>query len=320
MTKRLLILVGIVLVFFVYFLLSPKNNYQVKKGNIDSMLTASGKIDADKKVGLSFKTTARVASVEVNEGDFVKKDAILARLDTRELNLSLARSIDDLRQAEAELAKTYDDVKGHKNDETYTQIQTRTQAEVKRDKAIKTVESAKKSLVDTALYAPFSGLVIKRNLEVNEWVSAFSFEPQIVLIDPTTVYFSAEIDEENIGIVKIGQTAWISFDAYPDKKFIGEVYQIAQTTTQIEGGNIVKVKVKLNDFSDRIIIGMSGDAEIILLQKDNVLLIPKDVIYKKNGDDFVKTSSGEKRVKLGIFDGQFWEVLEGLSDGDKIKW
>jgi RND family efflux transporter MFP subunit len=321
--KKPIFLFGLVvgvLILYVFLRADPKNVYQVGRGDIRSFLSASGKLDADKKAEFSFKMTGRVSAVEVSEGDEVEEGDILARLDTRELSLSLARSQDDLRQAEAELAKVYDEVKGHDADESFAQRQTRTQAEVKKDKAVKNVESAKKALSDAALYAPFPGVIISRKLEVNQWVSAFSLEPQLVLVDPATVYFSAEIDEENIGSVKVGQEAVVSFDTYPGKKFNGKVYQIALTTTRTDGGEVIKVKIKLNDLPERLIFGIRGDIEITFFEKTDVLLIPKDAVYKKEGENFVKTLTGEKRVKLGVFDGVNWEVLEGLSDGQKIKW
>ena len=318
-----LVLSVILLVTLVAYLLiraNPRNVYQVGKGDIRSFLSASGKLDAEKKAELSFRTTGRVDSVEISEGDIIKKNEALARLDSRELTLSVSRAQDDLRQAEAELAKVYDEVKGHETDETYTQKQTRTQAEVKRDKAVRNVESAQKALTDAALYAPFPGIVISKKLEVNEWVSAFSLEPQIVVVDPSTIFFSAEIDEENMQNVKVGQKATVSFNAYPDKKFNGEVYYIAQSVTQTEGGDVVKVRIKLENFTYKPIIGISGDTEITLEEKADTLLIPKDAVYGRNGDTFVKTGLGEKKLKLGIFDGKNWEVVEGLQDGEKIRW
>lgn len=321
--KKPIVLLGIILVVLLVYFFSQitfKNTQQVSRGSIRSFLSASGKLDAEKKAELSFKTTGRVATIEVSEGDSVEKDQTLVRLDTKELSLSLSRAQDDLRQAEAELAKVYDEVKGHDADETYTQRQTRTQAEVKKDKAVRNVESARKALADNALYAPFPGVVITQNLEINEWVSAFSLTPEIVLIDPTTIYFLAEIDEENIQNVRTGQKAAVSFDAYPDKKFDGRVYFIAQSVTQTEGGDVVEVRIKLENFFDRPIIGINGDTEIILEEKEDVLLIPKDAVYRSNGNSFVKTLGGEKKIKLGIFDGANWEVLEGLQDGEKIKW
>lgn len=321
--KKPMVLFGLVLgalIVYIFLQLNPKNVHQVGRGGIRSFVSATGRLDADKKAEFSFKVTGRVSVVEVSEGDLVEEGATLARLDTRELNLSLARSQDDLRQAEAELAKVYDEVKGHDNDETFTQRQTRTQAEVKKDKAVKNVESARKALTDAALYAPFSGTVISKKLEVNEWVSAFSLEPQIVLIDPATVYFSAEIDEENLGDVKIGQKAIVSFDAYPGRKFGGEVNYVAQTITQVGGGDIIKVKIKLDQPPEKPIIGINGDTEITLDEKKNTLLIPKEAVFKKDGDSFVKTLEGDKKIKLGVFDGVSWEVLEGLQDGEKIKW
>ncbi len=160
--------------------------------------------------------------------------------------------------------------------------------------------------------------MIIQDLDINEWVSAFSLDPQIVIVDPSTIYFSAEVDQENIELVNLSQKAFISIDAFPYQKLQGEVYQIAQTIKQIDGGKIVEVKIKIDSPSN--IVGLDGDAQILLEDKNNVLLLPKEAIFKKNGDDYVRTDSGDKKVKLGIFDGSQWEILDGLKENEKVVW
>lgn len=315
-----LLVVGIFLIIFKPFN-RTSNSAEIKRGNIREFIVASGKADANKEADLSFKTTGKLAVLPVKKGDTVKKDQVVAKLDTRELELELVRATYDQRNYQAIAEYTVDQVKGHDKDETLYQKQLRTTAEVNRDKAVSAVESAQKALDDAALYAPFDGEVVEVNTQINEWVSAFSTTPQIKIIDFSKINFTAEVDQKKIAALAIGQKAIVRFDAYPDKEYTGKITQISKDTKEGTGGGvIVEVTIEFDDDLSNLIVGLEGDAEIINQEKENVLLAPKGAIFKKNNVDMVRSGSGEKEIKLGVFDGNNWEVLSGLSEGEKVYW
>ncbi len=304
---------------YLFLKINPKNVYTVGRGGIKSFLSSTGKLDADKKAELSFKSAGKIAEVYVSEGEVVKKGEPLSKLDTVSLGSVYQEALNTYRKYQATAENVLDQVQGHAGDETFAQKDARTTAEVARDNAYEGVKQAADALKNATIRAPFAGTVAVRDLEVGEEVSAFSLNPQIVLIDPETVYFSAEVDQKEVGKVEIGQKAKVSLDAFPGNNFEGEVFQIAKTVRQTEGGDVVEVKIKLSS-PPKSIIGLSGDTEITLEEKEGVLLVPKEAVFKKNGGNFVRTLSGQKKVVLGIFDGANWEVVDGLSDGEKILW
>lgn len=325
MTKLLGWLFFVVLIFgsaagyYVYAQI-PKNSYTVARGDIRSILSATGKLNADKKAEMSFKSTGRVVSVPVTENESIKKGQVLASFDKADLKAAELAAYYKYLAADANAKDVEDQVKDHGSDETFAQKNLRVAAQTARDIAYDNWRIAQRAVRDASLYAPFDAEVVFLDLEVNEWVSAFSQTPQIILIDPSTIYFSAEVDEENIQNLQSGQTAEVSFDAYSNEKFSGIVTEIAKTTTESEGGNIVEAKIKLSTFPDKPIIGISGDVQILMQEKKDVLLIPKQAVIQKSGEFFVRTGFGNLKVKLGLFDGTNWEVLDGLREGDQIRW
>lgn len=301
--------------------LSIQNYYTVETGPIRSFLSASGELDANKKAELSFKTTGRIAAVNIKENQSVRKGEVVASLDKDDLKAAELDTFYKYIAADANAKEVEDSVKGHDKDESYTQKNKRVAAQTARDIAYDNWLIAQRAVKNASLYAPFDSKATLVDLEVNEWVSAFSQSPQVILIDPTTIYFSAEINPDDIASVKVGQKADVIFDSYPDTIFKGEAEEIASATSHSEDdGDVVKVKLKLTDLPEALIIGLSGDAQITLEEKNAVLLLPRAALFKKESKNFVKTTTGEKQVVLGIFDGVNWEVREGLQKGEVVLW
>ncbi len=322
--KRILLFFAlvIVLVFSFYGRVSSSESAIVRKENIREFLFVPGKVVSEKDVNLSFKVTGKIEELPVKEGDLVQSGDIVARLDTGELYLALGRARDDLREKEATLAKTYDEVKDNDIDESYSQRKSRTISEVARDKAVKSVVSAQKSLSDFSLTAPFDSTVIDVGVELGEWVSALSLdEYHVKLADLSNTYFEVEVDQESIVKIQSGQEVVIRLDAYEDEQFIGKVFLISKIVKKTsEGDSVVNVKISFSNLPENMILGLEGDAEIILLNKENVLTIPKNAPIKEGSGRYVKVSGQKREVDLGIFDGAKWEVLSGLSEGEKVSW
>ena len=158
--KLLIALVAILLIVFVvprFFVKNAKKETtKVEKGTVEEQLILSGEVKAVEHVELYFSTSGKIIWVGVKEGKIVKKGQALAKLDTTQLNADYQRALSDLRSAEATVQKIHDDVKNHSSDETFTQKETRTTAEVAKDKAYEAVKKAEDNLKNATLIAPFS--------------------------------------------------------------------------------------------------------------------------------------------------------------------
>ncbi len=198
------------------------------------------------------------------------------------------------------------------------------------------IESAKKALADaeldlsrTTIAAPQNGTLLFADSEVGKVSSTAVVnkgQKLFTIADLSSFIFEVEVDESEIKDVEIGQKVRITFDAYPGMDFEGQVSKIAKTTTLDSSGNkVVEVGIELRGISgdeEGLLLGLSGDAEIIFEEKKDILLVPLDAVFSENGKDFVFVVEGEKLIKrevrLGLENEDLVEVVEGLREGEEV--
>ncbi|OGP82614.1 MAG: hypothetical protein A2Z08_09440 [Deltaproteobacteria bacterium RBG_16_54_11] len=172
----------------------------------------------------------------------------------------------------------------------------------------------------TPLIAPIKGEVIVRAVEPGQTVT--SGDAIIVLSDRLIV--QAQVDETDIGKVRLKQAALISLDAYPDTKVKATIDHIAYESTIVNNVTIYKVDILPEKVPAIFRSGMSATINIVEQSKENVLLIPLEAVKQDAEGSFVliSTGSSEKpvihRVQLGISDDKNVEVVSGLETKDTI--
>lgn len=172
----------------------------------------------------------------------------------------------------------------------------------------------------TALIATIDGQVIVK--AVNPGQTVTPADPVVVLSDRLIV--QAQVDETDIGKVKAGQQALITMDAYPDLEVKGVVDHIYYESTIVNNVTIYKVDILPQELPPVFRSGMSANVSIIQDQKDNILIIPREAVKKKQGESFVMVEEeGEKKpqrtpITTGISDETNIEVVSGLSEGDRV--
>lgn len=170
------------------------------------------------------------------------------------------------------------------------------------------------------LIAPIDGKVIVRAVEPGQTVT--SSDAVIVLSDRLIV--KAQVDETDIGKVKIGQKAVISLDAYPQVKVNAEVDHISYESRTVNNVTIYEVDILPQTVPGVFRSGMSANVDIIEKSMDNILIIPLEAVKQDKGGSFVLLSGRESRepvkqkVMLGISDEQNVEVVSGLTPEDKV--
>ena len=283
---------------------------KVEKGTVSEELVLSGEINADEYANLTFPASGVIAWVGVKEGDEVKSGQALTKLDTTVLNSIYQQASATLRAAEATVENVHDQVKDHSGDETYTQKDTRTAAEVTKDKAYESYIQAQYNLRHATITAPFAGIVTYLAHPFSG-VNVLATEPQVVLINPETVYFDVSADQADVENLNIGQNVKIVLDAVSDKEIFGSVVFISYSPKVGEVGAVYKVKVKLDDTlnADKFRIGMTGDAKFILSSKDNVLYVPPK---------FVKGDVKGKYIELGDAKNKTY-IDVGIEGEDRIE-
>jgi macrolide-specific efflux system membrane fusion protein len=134
----------------------------------------------------------------------------------------------------------------------------------------------------------------------------------------------AQVDETDIGKVKVGQAAVVSLDAYPETKVKATVDHIAYESKIVNNVTIYEVDILTVRVPPIFRSGMSATIDIIEQRKENVLLIPLAAVKHDGEGSFVLISPGSggkpviRKVQLGISDEKNVEVTSGLEIEDKI--
>ncbi|MBI5086536.1 MAG: efflux RND transporter periplasmic adaptor subunit [Acidobacteria bacterium] len=209
-------------------------------------------------------------------------------------------------------------------------------AEIARSKAqvaqaTAMLERAEEDLRNSTIVSPIDGLVLSRNVEVGNAVSSILvMGSQSTLLftlgDVGDVFVRGKVDQADIGKVYLGQPARIVVESFRDRKFDGKVYRISPYGVEKDNVTTFEVQVSIHNPGRELKANMSANAEIILEEKLNVLLVPEAaVVYDKQRNASVEVpdatdEKGRKKigVKLGISNGVKTELVAGLTQGQKV--
>jgi membrane fusion protein, macrolide-specific efflux system len=168
--------------------------------------------------------------------------------------------------------------------------------------------------------APIDGEVIVRAVEPGQTVTTAT----AVLVLSDRLIVDAQVDETDIGKVKLGQAVTITLDAYPSVEIKGIVDHIAYESKLVNNVTTYDVEILAEKVPDFFRSGMSANVSIVEKNKDNVLLVPNDALIRQNGDIYVRVVSVKggtvetKKVSIGMVDDIHSEVVEGLNPNDTI--
>jgi HlyD family secretion protein len=213
-------------------------------------------------------------------------------------------------QAEASLAKL---LRGGSEEEL--QI-----AEAQVEQALISLEEAQDNLESASLTAPFDGMVTAVHVAIGERASGLAIE----MVDPATLRVVLDVDEIDIGAIRVGQRSIVTLESWPNRELDGEVVWIAPKARQT--GDIVTYQVHLDlDAGDLPIrTGMTANADVITAQREDVLLIPNRAVVadrrelKYYANRLVNDEIVQVEIDVGLRDNTFTEVISGLDKGDQV--
>ncbi len=317
--KKISLIVIIIFVILGYFLW-PKNTKPILTENakiqdIIKTVSVTGKVDADNSVNLVFQAGGNLDYLGVKVGDTVKKGQLIASLNKDNLWAAFRQAQQDFTAAKAASEQYYS--ANTNATESYDQKVKRTALDATQNKAYDNMVIAQKAVYNSNLYSPIDGIVTRVDADaVGMNVTAATV---FTVTDPNSLIFKLEVDQADIGKVTLGQKVKIVLDAFQDKtlvKSVDKVDFVSHATTS--GGNAYYVEALL-PMDSGFRVGMSGNADIIIATKDNVLTIPAssvtddNTVYKKQNDKYIKT-----KVKLGLQNDTLSEVISGLLEGDTV--
>lgn len=311
----------------------PKQNplqfAQVKRQDIKTIVSSSGNLTGKKSADLKFKSAGKLTFINVKTGDKVFAGQVIAGLDTQDLSITLQQSQNTLRDKQATVDKVLDDIHlfqygngGFANvgtaNETMTQRQLRTTAEVARDNAFDSIKASQRDFQDSVIISPIGGLVTQAIQVPNQTVTGADLIAQVV--DISAIYFDTDVDEADISKISTGLPAEITLDAYPDSVFTGTVDQILpQTKTTSQGATIVTIRIKLDNPTITFVNGLTGQAAIVIESAKNTLTIPQEAL---RDDNTVVVQQGQalrsQKVTSGIRSDTDVEIKDGLQENENV--
>jgi HlyD family secretion protein len=256
----------------------------LERGDLEAVVSSTGKLDAVMTVQVGTQVSGIISKIFVDFNDRVTAGQVIALLDTtllgiavRDAETNVERNDAQLRQAERDFERArelYD--KKIVAEVEFNQAQydldiaraATTSAEIALDRA-------RQNLSYATVYAPISGTVIERNVDVGQTVAASFSAPQLFLIanDLSSMQILASVDESDIGLIEEGQTARFTVQAYPDETFMGMVRQVRlQSTTQENVVNYTVV-IDVDNADGRLLPGMTATVDFLVESATDVIKV-----------------------------------------------
>ena len=271
--------------------LTPSDTATALVGNFACQ--SAGTFSYIKEDTVTAKTTGKVESIPVKEGDWVSAGAVIARLGSDTIDDTLRQSA--LSVDEANVAR----------------------------------RQAGSHLDDYSITAPISGTVIEKNLKAGDNLSNMGMQtPMAIIYDMSELKFSLSVDELDIKDIKVGQDVTFTVDALGGKEYRGKVHKVSVNGTTENGVTVYPVEVTVTEFDEALLPGMNIEASIVTEKVTDVLTVPvsalgrDNVVYvkgeKTESNDTAPDGYYTRHVEVGIVGESYVEIKNGLSEGEII--
>jgi HlyD family secretion protein len=271
---------------------TPKTEYILGKAemtNVHAIVTATGTLAPLEKVTVGAEVSGRIDTVLVNFNDQVKKGQVLAHINTDALKAVALQAQAAVAQAKANLAKAEADLKRAVSlqQQGYVSTSALDTARAARDTAAATLKSARAqseqaeaNLSKADIRSPIDGIVLDRKVDPGQTVAASFQTPELFIIasDLTKLELDVDIDEADVGQVRVGQDATFTVDAYPASTFVAKVVELRNAAKTVQ--NVVTYQGVLSVSNEQGLLkpGMTATADITVRIVNNVLTIPNGAL------------------------------------------
>jgi len=323
----------------------------VERGVVEEIVanTRAGTVKARRRAKLSPQIGGLVVGLPHRKGEAVTAGELLLKLDDKVQRAQLALATRELAAARfraeeacaaAELAAreldrgkalAQEGIISPQNLDLLASRQEQSQAACVAARALVEqaqagLELAQAQLALTELRAPFAGILAEVATEVGEWITpappGVPIPPVLDLLDPSSLYVAAPIDELDVARVRLGQAVRITVDPRPGVVFAGVVSRLAAYIQDVaEQNRTAEVEVSFAPGQDLagVLPGASADLEILISRKERALRIPTSAVGE--GGKVLVLERGKlvlRTVRPGLTNWQFTEVIEGLSLGEEV--
>src|SRR6478672_9228138 len=354
----------------------------VQKRDLVASVTASGQVRPQTKVDVASDVSGKITKLSVKEGQIVTQGQFLLQIDQAQAEANVQRAEAVLASSKAQAAQSQANLDQSKksldrsasikktnpqliSDEQLDQLRTAVDvntalAESSRhavEQATASLTDAKSALSKTTIYAPMAGRVTRLAVEQGETAVPGTFNKDaatlLTISDMSVLETRVKVDETDVARIKVGDSAQVQIDAFPDTTFIGRVTKISNSSVKAAAATTdqavdYEVTIQLMNAPRDTRPDFSATAKVITDKRTNVLSVPiialtvrenqalpagdtavglgkakpaKDIGKKDVEGVFVVGADNKvtfRAVKVGIAGEKHFEVLSGLKDGDKI--
>ncbi|GAB4327500.1 MAG: efflux RND transporter periplasmic adaptor subunit [Candidatus Zixiibacteriota bacterium] len=320
-----------------------------------SLLTATGYVVAQRKAEVASKGTGRLEVLNVEEGDWVTKGDIIAKLEADDVTAAREAARAAVAVAEAEVDRNkalekeaklaFDRAANLLSQKLISQAEF-DNAEARYNSASASVAAAQAGLIsaradlqyaevqveNTIIRAPFDGTVLTKNADVGDVVAPFASSASskgavVTLADMSSLEVEADVSESNIEQITQGQRCVITLDAYPASPYNGYAKKIVPTADRTKA--TVMVKVAFDSLDERVLPEMSAKVSFLPTQDDSqmidnrtVLSVPLSAITERDGQTVAFVVRQGRAHQVPVDTGTTYsgavEIRRGLARGDVV--
>jgi RND family efflux transporter MFP subunit len=280
----------------------------ISRGNAAEIVYATGAVEPETWSRTTPLVRGRIIQRCRCEGKPVKAGDVLARLDDKEAQATL----NDLRASEDFQRREFDrQTQLLARGATTSQSYQRAESDLARIQA--QVAAQAQRLDYYKVVAPMDGTVLKEDGEVGDMVDPGTILYRIGLEKPLWVV--ADVNEEDIPRVQVGQKALLRTDAFANQALSGLVKQITPAGDPIS--KTFRVRIGLPDDTP-LRVGMSVEANIVSREKPDVILAPANAVVNNSLLMIEDGRARTRKVKIGIRGSGFVEIVEGATEGELV--
>ncbi len=302
------------------------NTATIQYKNLKKTLTLSATITSDNYEAVRFPVSGKIIWIGVKEGDAVAKNQVLAKLDARDIEKNLQKKLNTYLDTRWDFEQTQDDydIHGRKMEDlilTDEEKRILEQSQFGLNNAVLDVEIQNLALEQSVLKAPFSGIITRIDVPY----AGFNITPagaEFEIVNPDAMYASVLADQNEVTKISINQHVDLILDAYPDQAIHATVSSIAFTPKTGESTTVYEVKAPLPHSDIAYRIGMTADAQFVVLDKPHTLSIPSKYLFTDDQGAYAYIYEGTKKQRTPVIIGEEFdedvEILEGLTAGQKV--
>lgn len=326
------------------------DTYTVAPTSLSEIVTATGTMESVTSVDVGTQVTGIISNLFVDFNDEVSKGQLIAEIDktvlqselqSADATLASAKATYDYATANYERDKALHTEKLISDYEFQTTLKDYEVARMAWQKAQADRVRAAKNLTYAEITSPIDGIVVSREVEVGQTVvSNMSVASLYVIADLDHMQVVGNVDEADIGQVKVGQNVSFTVDAYPEDTFAGTVTQVRISPTTTNNVVTYEVIVSTTNPDHKLIPGMTANLSIYTLQLDDAIAVPlkalkfepmqaekdsklpepkpldspaENSVWVLRNNQLIETA-----VTLGMKNSIYQQITDGLQPGDKV--